>query len=125
MFQRNVFFPQHLEEKIKEEQTKYLPIHVRKSSTWTWLPISSKNSAEVRLLEQFKRIPNSATNRKLMKKYLEFCWSLPFYGSAFFEGQIEQPVRGLPSLITHQDIPVLVAINSKGIYIIDDIQCCY
>ncbi|KAJ8924195.1 hypothetical protein NQ315_006986 [Exocentrus adspersus] len=177
LFQRNVFFPQHLEEKIKdqkilellyeearhnvldgrypcevvhyimlggiqarielgaynpqvhsthyfrEEQTKYLPMHVRKSATWTWLPISSKNSAEVRLLEQFKRIPNSATNRKLMKKYLEFCWSLPFYGSAYFEGQVEQPVCGLTSLMTHQDIPVLVAINSKGIYIIDDLQC--
>jgi hypothetical protein len=68
---------------FREEQSKYLPHHVRKSSTWTWLPISSKNSAEVRLLEQFKRIPNSATNRKLMKKYLEFCWSLPFYGYFF------------------------------------------
>lgn len=65
---------------FREEQSKYLPMHVRKSSTWTWLPISSKNSAEVRLLEQFKRIPISATNRKLMRKYLEFCWSLPFYG---------------------------------------------
>lgn len=65
---------------FREEQSKYLPVHVRKSSTWTWLPISSKNSAEVRLLEQFKRIPISATNRKLMRKYLEFCWSLPFYG---------------------------------------------
>jgi hypothetical protein len=43
--------------------------------------------------------------------------------SAFFEGQIEQPVRGLTSLITYQDIPVLVAINSKGVYIIDDSQC--
>ncbi|XP_017779690.1 PREDICTED: FERM domain-containing protein 8 [Nicrophorus vespilloides] len=176
-FQRNVFFPQLLEEKIKdqkilellyeearynvlegrypcevghyimlggiqaridlgpynpqvhsthyfrEEQCKYLPTHVRKSSTWTWLPISSKNSAEVRLLEQFKRIPASATNRKLMRKYLEFCWSLPFYGSAFFEGQVEQPVRGLTSLMIHQDIPVLVAINAKGVYVIDDVQC--
>lgn len=65
---------------FREEQAKYLPMHVRKSATWTWLPISSKNSAEVRLLEQFKRIPISATNRKLMRKYLEFCWSLPFYG---------------------------------------------
>lgn len=64
----------------REEQAKYLPVHVRKSATWTWLPISSKNSAEVRLLEQFKRIPTSATNRKLMRKYIEFCWSLPYYG---------------------------------------------
>nr|CAD7578515.1 unnamed protein product [Timema californicum] len=42
---------------------------------------------------------------------------------AFFQGQIEQPVRGLTSLITHQDVPVLVAINAHGVYIIDDIQC--
>ena len=51
-----------------------------------------------------------------------------FFRSAYFEGQVEQPVSGLTSLITHQDIPVLVAINSKGLYIIDDLQCvskCY
>jgi hypothetical protein len=42
---------------------------------------------------------------------------------AFFQGQVEQPVRGLTSLITHQDVPVLVAINAQGVYIIDDIQC--
>lgn len=43
--------------------------------------------------------------------------------AAFFEGQIEQPVRGLIALLTHQDIPVLVAINVKGLYVIDDIHC--
>jgi hypothetical protein len=42
---------------------------------------------------------------------------------AFFQGQVEQPVRGLTSLITHQDMPVLVAINAQGVYVIDDIQC--
>ncbi|CAH1112328.1 unnamed protein product [Psylliodes chrysocephalus] len=107
---------------FREKQAKYLPLHVRKSSTWSWLPISSKNSAEVKLLEQFKRIPNATTNRKLMKKYLEFCWSLPFYGCAYFEGQIEQPVTGLTSLMTHQDQPILVAINAEGLYIMDDIK---
>ncbi|XP_045466874.1 putative FERM domain-containing protein FRMD8P1 [Harmonia axyridis] len=177
MFQRNVFFPLSLEEKIKdpkilellyeeaknniinarypcevahyimlggvqahielgpynpqihsthyfrEEQHKYLPIHVRKSATWAWLPMSYKNSPEVRLLEHYKRVPSSATNRKLMKKYLEFCWTLPFYGAAFFEGQIEQPVRTLTSLITYHDLPVLVAINASSVYVIDDIEC--
>lgn len=43
--------------------------------------------------------------------------------SAFFQGQIEQPVRGLTSLITHQDIPVHVAINSQGVYVIDIVKC--
>lgn len=32
-------------------------------------------------------------------------------------------MRGLTSWITYQDIPVLVAINAQGVYIIDDIQC--
>ncbi|XP_048517927.1 FERM domain-containing protein 8 isoform X2 [Dendroctonus ponderosae] len=108
---------------FREQQSKFLPAHVRKSPTWTWLPISSKSSAEVRLLEQFKRIPSTATNKKLMKKYLEYCWGLPFYGAAFFEGQIEEPVRGLISLLTHQDVPVLLAINPRGLYIIDDLNC--
>ncbi|XP_050308256.1 putative FERM domain-containing protein FRMD8P1 [Anthonomus grandis grandis] len=112
----------HTTQYFREEQSKFLPAHVRKSPTWTWLPISSKNSAEVKLLEQFKRIPSTATNRRLVKKYVEYCWSLPFYGAAFFEGQIEEPVRGLISLLTHQDIPVLIAINSRGLHIIDDLN---
>ncbi|XP_057672722.1 FERM domain-containing protein 8 isoform X1 [Diorhabda carinulata] len=115
--------PQQHSIRFFRQQVKFIPMHIRKSWTWKWLPISSKNSIEVKLLEQFKRIPNVTTNRKLMRKYLEFCWSLPFYGSAFFEGQIEQPVTGLISLMTHQDQPVLVGINSKGLYIIDDIKC--
>jgi hypothetical protein len=32
-------------------------------------------------------IPNNAPVSKLVRKYLEFCWSLPYYGSAFFHGQ--------------------------------------
>ncbi|KAJ4435113.1 hypothetical protein ANN_23688 [Periplaneta americana] len=164
----------HTTQFFREQQCKFLPAHVSRS-TWSWLRISGKNSPEVRLLEQFKRIPTSTPVRKLVRKYLEFCWSLPYYGKlmndakfddnkedkernawlilksikiflgnhrspeyrdavetpaklpgswgAFFQGQVEQPVRGLTSLITHQDVPVLVAINAQGVYVIDDIQC--
>lgn len=65
---------------FRENQSRFLPAHVAKSSSWSWLPVSRKTSAEVRLLEQFKRVPTTATTRKLMRKYLEFCWALPFYG---------------------------------------------
>ncbi|ALC47930.1 Bili [Drosophila busckii] len=106
---------------FRENQSRFLPKHVAKSSNWLWLPISQKNSAEIRLLEQFKRVPQSATTRKLMRKYLEFCWALPFYGAAFFHGQMEQPVRGIMSLVNHKDIEVLVAVNERGVFIID----CY
>lgn len=49
--------------------------------------------------------------------------SLSFFRAAFFQGQVEQPVRGLISLITHQDIAVLVAINATGVYVIDECEC--
>ncbi|XP_049776229.1 putative FERM domain-containing protein FRMD8P1 isoform X2 [Schistocerca cancellata] len=117
------YVPQvHTTQFFREHQRKFLPTHVSRSN-WSWLRISGKNSPEVRLLEQFKRIPSNTPVRKLIRKYLEFCWSLPYYGGAFFRGQVEQPVRGLTSLITHQDVSVLVAINTQGVYIIDDIQC--
>ncbi|XP_037030048.1 putative FERM domain-containing protein FRMD8P1 [Bradysia coprophila] len=107
---------------FRENQSRFLPAHVAKSSSWSWLPVSRKTSAEVRLLEQFKRVPTTATTRKLMRKYLEFCWALPFYGAAFFHGQVEQPVRGLMSLVNHKDISVLIAINEKGLFVIDHFE---
>ncbi|XP_046804991.1 uncharacterized protein LOC111681978 [Lucilia cuprina] len=108
---------------FRENQTRFLPQHVAKNSSWSWLPVSRKNSAEVRLLEQFKRVPQTATTRKLMRKYLEFCWALPFYGAAFFHGQVEQPVRGLMSLVNHKDVEVLIAVNERGVFIIDPSEC--
>uniref|UniRef100_A0A1A9VLZ9 FERM domain-containing protein 8 n=1 Tax=Glossina austeni TaxID=7395 RepID=A0A1A9VLZ9_GLOAU len=108
---------------FRENQTRFLPQHVAKNSNWSWLPVSRKNSAEVKLLEQFKRVPQTATTRKLMRKYLEFCWALPFYGAAFFHGQVEQPVRGLMSMVNHKDVRVLVAVNERGVFIIDPIEC--
>ncbi|XP_055678307.1 FERM domain-containing protein 8 [Lutzomyia longipalpis] len=107
---------------FRENQSRFLPPHVAKSSSWSWLPVSRKTSAEVRLLEQFKRVPTTATTRKLMRKYLEFCWALPFYGAAFFHGQVEQPVRGLMSLVHQKDISVLIAINEKGVFVIDHVE---
>uniref|UniRef100_A0A1S4MXK8 FERM domain-containing protein 8 n=1 Tax=Pediculus humanus subsp. corporis TaxID=121224 RepID=A0A1S4MXK8_PEDHC len=107
---------------FRENQRRFLPGHIIKTA-WSWLRISGKNSPEVGLLEQYKKIPPTTPVKKLVQKYLAFCWTLPFYGSAFFQGQVEQPVRGLTSLITHQDLLVLIAINSQGVYIIDHIQC--
>ena len=65
---------------FREHQFRFLPKHVAKNSNWSWMPYSRKTSAEVKLLEQYKRVPSTATTRKLMRKYLEFCWALPFYG---------------------------------------------
>lgn len=90
--------------------------------------VGGKGAPEAHLLEQYKRIPNhsgstNANPKKLIRKYLEFCWNLPCYGAAFFQGQIERPVRGLASWITNHDMRILIAINTSGVYIVDDAQC--
>ncbi|XP_067217318.1 FERM domain-containing protein 8 isoform X3 [Linepithema humile] len=38
-------------------------------------------------------------------------------------GLIERPVRSLASWITNRDMQVLIAINTSGVYIVDDMQC--
>ncbi|XKL61935.1 hypothetical protein PGB90_001768 [Kerria lacca] len=102
------------------QKNRFLPINVRHDAITSWFRSRIKNSPEVRLLEHYKRIPSNATDRALQKRYLEMCWSFPFYGCAFFQGQIEEPVRGLTSLLLHQDLPVLIGINERGIYVIDN-----
>ncbi|XP_057338773.1 FERM domain-containing protein 8 [Microplitis mediator] len=117
---------------FRKHRAKFLPHHYTSPSVLFGLGfglglVGGKGAPEARLLEQYKRIPNhSGTNpnsRKLVRKYLEFCWGLPSYGAAFFHGQIERPVRGLASWITNRDQPVLIAINTTGVYIVDDSQC--
>ncbi|XP_014205850.1 FERM domain-containing protein 8 [Copidosoma floridanum] len=113
---------------FRKHRRHFLPHHYNTPSLLLGLGLGGKGSPEARLLEQYKRIPNHTTGpnanpRKLVRKYLEFCWGLPCYGAAFFHGQIERPVRGLASWIMNRDVPVLVAINTIGVYIVDDTQC--
>ncbi|XP_047369328.1 FERM domain-containing protein 8 isoform X3 [Vespa velutina] len=117
---------------FRRHRGKFLPHHYTSPSLLLGLGlglglVGGKGAPEARLLEQYKRIPNHTganTNpRKLIRKYLEFCWGLPCYGAAFFQGQIERPVRGLASWITNRDLQVLIAINTSGVYIVDDMQC--
>ncbi|XP_032674620.1 putative FERM domain-containing protein FRMD8P1 [Odontomachus brunneus] len=120
---------------FRRHRGRFLPHHHASPSLLLGLGlglglVGGKGAPEAHLLEQYKRIPNShngsATNtnpKKLIRKYLEFCWNLPCYGAAFFQGQIERPVRGLASWITNRDQQVLIAINTSGVYIVDDMQC--
>jgi len=111
---------------FRQNLSRFLPEHaVRKTNgILSWLPwsASAKTSPEARLIDQFKAIPSNASPKRLVKKYLEFCWSLPYYGSAFFRGQIETPAKSLTSLVINQDSEVLIAINSQGLYVIDPIN---
>ncbi|XP_050700433.1 FERM domain-containing protein 8-like isoform X2 [Eriocheir sinensis] len=97
----------------------YLPEHACRLKLSDLVSFSSKSTPEIRIIEQFRSIPSNVTARKLVRKYLEFSWSLPYYGSAFFHGQIEQASRGMGSWLPRPDIPVLVTINATGVSVID------
>ncbi|XP_037794110.1 FERM domain-containing protein 8-like [Penaeus monodon] len=97
----------------------YLPEHACRLKFSDLISFSSKSTPEIRIIEQFRSIPSNVTARKLVRKYLEFSWSLPYYGSAFFHGQIEQPTRGVSSWLPRPDLPVLVTINGTGVSVIE------
>ncbi|KAA0192603.1 hypothetical protein HAZT_HAZT007785, partial [Hyalella azteca] len=97
----------------------YLPDHACRLRLSDLVSFNSKSTPEIRIIEQFRSIPNNVQCRKLTRKYLEFCWSLPYYGSAFFHGQIEVPRRGTSLWLPRPDVPVLVAINGAGVSVVD------
>ncbi|XP_050531247.1 putative FERM domain-containing protein FRMD8P1 [Daktulosphaira vitifoliae] len=108
---------------FKDNKERFLPSHLYR--TWSsWFSLDRKNTPHSRLAEHLKRLQITGSDRKLFHKYLECCYMLPFYGCAFFRGQIEQPVRGLLSLINHKDVPVYIAINTDGVYILDIVENC-
>ncbi|KAL8574241.1 hypothetical protein ACOMHN_065784 [Nucella lapillus] len=56
----------------------------------------------------------------LYRKYLEVCWTYPFYGGAFFSGQVETPTGRIKKMILPPpDTEVWVAINMDCVTIID------
>ena len=93
--------PNSISTKLKNVY-RFLPEHATWGSNWSscvsWRGGGAKNSPEARLIEQFKAIPTNASPKRLVRKYLEFCWSLPYYGSAFFHGQVME--QGAASLKT-------------------------
>ncbi|KAH9375063.1 hypothetical protein HPB48_015897 [Haemaphysalis longicornis] len=100
----------------------FLPEHACRSH-WFLLGLGgAKHGPERRLSEHYQAIASNVKDGRLMRKYLEFCWAFPYYGSAFFSGQVERPVRGLAALMDHYDLPVLVAINRLGIHLMDQAQ---
>lgn len=95
----------------------YLPAHACKRG-WSFFGFGSKTGPEQRIIEKYKNISSNTTTYKLLRKYLEFCWALPYYGSAFFQGQVEKSVKGISAFINHYDMPILIAINREGIHLI-------
>lgn len=118
------YFRQHLNEfipcnyiKSKVNNSNKIIRTLSRSSQLTRFAENIVNQLE----EIFK---NESTEYKLLKKYMEICWSIPCYGSAFFTAQIEKPVKSTFALLMdHFDRKVWIAINREGIHMISKESC--
>ncbi|XP_062572405.1 FERM domain-containing protein 8-like [Saccostrea cucullata] len=124
----------HTLEHYKEELHKFYPAHMRKPKNTKFFNFGGNRNdeaLEVRVQSMHQQISAEYKNTdikealgKLYRKYLEVCWQYAFYGSAFFEGRVQKPVG---KIIGHlpgvdKDIDVLIALNTDGICIIDQLR---
>ncbi|XP_076434671.1 putative FERM domain-containing protein FRMD8P1 [Babylonia areolata] len=76
--------------------------------------------AHQEISEVFASLDVNSSLSTLYRRYLEVCWSYPFYGSAFFSGHVETPSSRLKKFILPTpDTPVHTAINIDGVSVID------
>lgn len=113
---------EHSVEYFKQHLNDYIPSNYNKTNGLIrTLSLNSHSSrCAQQIVKEFKNISKDETNEyKLLRKYMEICWSLPFYGSAYFSAQIERPAKSsFASLVNHFDLKVWVAINREGIHVI-------
>lgn len=102
---------------FKSHVAEYLPAHFCKRH---W--IRTKENPENRIANAYNDKPQYCNTplHKLYEMYLDLCLVQPYYGSAFFRGQAEHPVKGIVSkVLSTKDDPVYVAVNVDGVFIID------
>lgn len=113
-YQSNIHRPGYFRKKL----SKYLPYYAIGSNKIIQQFRSSKT--ELRLLQQYEHISNKVTDvNSCQKMFLEYCQSLPFYGSALFKGNIFH--KGAKwKLWGSYEKCVTVAINRLGITLMRD-----
>uniref|UniRef100_A0A6Q2YJR5 FERM domain-containing protein n=1 Tax=Esox lucius TaxID=8010 RepID=A0A6Q2YJR5_ESOLU len=104
----------------------FLPAHVLGGSGGLFSTLRGKGvrnaGLEHSLLEEYQKISisgNTPAERttQLLLQYLSACHSLPYYGCAFFSGEIDKPSQG----ILHRAglKAVNVGISLEGVYVMD------
>ncbi|XP_017268181.1 FERM domain-containing protein 8 [Kryptolebias marmoratus] len=111
---------------IREKKlSSFLPAHIVVGSGGFFSTLRGKSSRqaelEQKLLDEYRKISSSAGNppeaRQLLHQYLNMCHMLPFYGCAFFFGEIDKPAQGL--LQRGKRKAVNIGICLDGVYVID------
>ncbi|XP_030293501.1 FERM domain-containing protein 8 [Sparus aurata] len=111
---------------IREKKlSSFLPAHVVMGSGGLFSTLRGKSSRqaglEQSLLEAYKKISTSAGDSpaptQLLHQYLNTCHTLPYYGCAFFLGEIDKPAQGI--LQRGKRKAVNVGICLEGVYVMD------
>ncbi|XP_019115116.1 FERM domain-containing protein 8 isoform X2 [Larimichthys crocea] len=109
---------------IREKKlSSFLPAHVAMGSGGLLSTLRGKSSRqaglEQNLLQAYKKLSTSAGSSptQLLRQYLTTCHALPYYGSAFFLGEIDKPAQGI--LQRGKRKAVNVGICLEGVYVMD------
>ncbi|XP_054846738.1 FERM domain-containing protein 8 isoform X2 [Eublepharis macularius] len=112
---------------LKEKLDSFLPSHLCRRGhglfSALWKRGTRPPAYEQGLLHAYQMVPedgaceeNAALHRHY-RAYLQKCHELPYYGCAFFSGEIDKPSQGF--LHRGGRKAVSVAISLEGVYIID------
>ncbi|XP_029029845.1 FERM domain-containing protein 8 [Betta splendens] len=109
----------------EKKLSSFLPAHVAMGSGGLLSTLRGKSSRqaglEQNLWEEYKKISTSVGNppdtMQLLHQYLNTCHTLPYYGCAFFFGEIDKPVQGILQRAKRK--PVNVGICLEGVYVLD------
>ncbi|XP_072230734.1 FERM domain-containing protein 8 [Leuresthes tenuis] len=111
---------------VREKKlSSFLPAHVVMGSGGLLSTLRGKSSRhaglEQKLLEEYRKICTPAGNSleptQLLHQYLNMCHTLPYYGCAFFSGEIDKPAQGI--LQRGKRKAVNVGICLDGVYVMD------
>ncbi|XP_061104434.1 FERM domain-containing protein 8 [Conger conger] len=109
----------------KKKLSSFLPAHVTGGGGGLLSALRGKGGRqaglEQNLLEEYLQLASADGGAQepthYLRQYLSTCHSLPYYGCAFFSGDIDKPVQG----ILHRGgrKTVNVGISLEGVYVID------
>ncbi|XP_042705608.2 FERM domain-containing protein 8 isoform X4 [Chrysemys picta bellii] len=118
---------QHTACALKEKLEAFLPAHLCRRGhsllTALWKRGAKQPAYEQGLLQAYQAVREEAACeepealRQHYQAYLQRCHQLPYYGCAFFYGEIDKPAQGF--LHRGGRKAVSVAISLEGVYIMD------
>ncbi|XP_003122610.2 FERM domain-containing protein 8 isoform X1 [Sus scrofa] len=110
---------------LREKLDSFLPAHLCKRGHGLFAALRGRGAkagpVEQGLLDAYRRVQDVGNSEASLsphyRAYLLKCHELPFYGCAFFHGEIDKPAQGF--LHRGGRKPVSVAISLEGVHVID------